>query len=108
MTIHRSVYAVLALALTSTSCAYLDHQSGARGVSSARPRERMVAERRREGSDVTAPAGLGAGTIIDALLSCDASDSAAVKPRFDRQCTGVDATGNIARSPIDTTTQKRP
>ena len=100
---------VLVLALSSVSCTEMFNQKGrTTGVSSARPREPMVAARRRSGSDVTTPTRPDRGWIIDALLPCDASDSSAVKPRFDPVCTGVDAQGDIVQQKGDTGVAKRP
>jgi hypothetical protein len=107
MTIRRTV--ILVLALSSVSCTELFNQkSRTTGVSSARPREPMVAARRRTGSDVTTPARPDKGWVIDALLPCDASDSSAVKPRFDPVCTGIDAQGDIVEQKGDTGVAKRP
>jgi len=109
MTTRRTILVVFALAIASTSCsAFANKSSPSTGVPGARPRERMAAARRREGSDITTREGPDRGWFIDAALACDASDSASVKPRFDKQCESIDAAGEIDRTPKDTTSQKRP
>ena len=107
MTIRQPI--ILVLALTSISCTEMFNQkSKSTGVSSARPRERMVAARRRTGSDVSTATAADRGWVIDALLPCDASDSSAVKPRFEPVCTGIDAQGDIVKPRGDTVVGKRP
>jgi hypothetical protein len=109
MTTCRTTFIGFALAIASTSCsAFANKSSSSTGVSTARPRERMAATRRREGSDGPTREGADRGWFIDAGLACDASDSAAVKPRFDRKCEGIDAAGEIDRTPRDTSSRKRP
>jgi len=109
MTARRTNLLVFALTVASTSCTALANKSSpSTTISGDRPRERMGATRRREGSDVTTREGPDRGWFIGAGLPCDAGDSAAVKPRFDRKCEGLDPAGEIDRTPKDTTTQRLP
>jgi hypothetical protein len=109
MTTPRTILVVLALTIASTSCTELSKKSGpSKVVSSTRPRERMAATRRREGSDITTREGPDRSWFVDPGLVCDASDSSSAKPRFDRECKGTNPAGEIARTPKDTTSQRRP
>ncbi|HKH93709.1 MAG TPA: hypothetical protein VKA54_18035 [Gemmatimonadaceae bacterium] len=109
MTTRRTILAVFVLAAATDSCAALANKSSpSTTVSSARPRERMAATRRREGSDVTTREGPDRGWFIGAGLACDAGDSAKVKPQFDRKCEGTDPAGEVDRTPRDTAWQKAP
>jgi hypothetical protein len=110
MTARRTNLLILALATASTSsCTALANKSSPSiDVSTTRPRERMAATRRREGSDVTTREGRDRGWFVGAGLPCDAGDSASVKPQFGRKCEGIDPSGEIDRTPRDTAWQKVP